>query len=349
MKCVRFISAQYVLLMATIVFAGGLFGSNSAWAANGNCQAIQLSVALAAGQPANQTISATYCQPFTWADGTHEIDILTAGATYTSLYWDWTQNPALYSYVDKTLQAGRATFNYDRIGTGASSLPLSAAVSVQGEAFILHQIVTWVHNQGFSQVNLVGHSYGSIVTLHEAGTYQDATRVVVTGLTHVPNNGLGLAETLASLYPAALDPEFAGQGLDIGYLTTEPGTRGPVFYSSSADPAVIAFDEAHKNILSSATAATFPTNYGVLAPLNASDSITVPVLVILGQQDVIFCTSPGAFNCASDSSLAAAEAPYYVSTPSLTAELVPDTGHDIALHPSANTSFSMINSWINTH
>jgi hypothetical protein len=38
-----------------------------------------------------------------------------------------------------------------------------------------------------------------------------------------------------------------------------------------------------------------------------------------------------------------------VSTVSLSAELVPDTGHDIALHPSASISFTMIDQWIKAH
>src|SRR5437016_7989226 len=224
MTFTRFFPAPCALLLVTI----SLFAVTQANAADntlGSCQLVQLPVALASGQPSSNTISATYCQPFTWANGPHQIDILTNGATYNHSYWDWPQDPALYSYVDKTLQAGRATFNYDRVGTGASSHPLSGTVTIEGEAFVLHQIVNWAENQGHPQINLIGHSYGSIVTLQEAGTYRDANRVVITGLLHPPNTGAGFPAFGASLYPAALDPEFAGQGLDIGYLTTRPDMR----------------------------------------------------------------------------------------------------------------------------
>src|SRR5438128_8586101 len=108
----RLALARYALLFVAIsLFATS--HANAADSALGNCQAVRLPVALAAGQPSDKIISATYCQPHTWADGPQQIDILTNGATYNSSYWDWPQDPVLYSYVDKTLQAGRATFNYD--------------------------------------------------------------------------------------------------------------------------------------------------------------------------------------------------------------------------------------------
>jgi pimeloyl-ACP methyl ester carboxylesterase len=346
-------SVQNILLCVTAVLGGALLTVNRAEAADstlGHCQAVQLPVALAAGQPAGQTVSATYCQPVTWAPGPHQIDVLTAGATYDSLYWDWPENPTLYSYVDKTLQAGRATFNYDRIGTGASSHPLSTLVTVPAEAYVLHEIVNWAHDQGYSKVDLIGHSYGSAVTMQEAGTYQDANRVVVTGLLHVPNIGAGvLGVVISALHPAALDPEFSRDGLDLGYLTTDPGTRGAIFYWSSADPDVIAYDEAHKDVWTLAAELTFATTWPLPPPLNASNSITAPVLTVVGQDDVILCTLPGALDCSSDAAVATLESPYYTSAASLSANVVPDTGHDLALHPSADTSFNIINQWIMTH
>ena len=74
-----------------------------------------------------------------------------------------------------------------------------------------------------------------MIAIQEAGLYHDVSRVVVTGLLHAPSVGAGFAATLASLlYPAVFDPQFAGQGLDLGYLTTDPGDRAADFYSASA-------------------------------------------------------------------------------------------------------------------
>jgi len=226
-------------------------------------------------------------------------------------------------------------------------------VTVQADAYVLHQIVSWTKAQGYNQVNLIGHSYGSIVTAQEAGTYNDATRVVLTGLTHALDGagtgaGVGLPLVIASLYPATLDPEFALSTLDVGYLTTLPGSRH-VFYSSFADPAVITYDEAHKDLFSEAGVTSEATTFFVPAPLNASNGITAPVLLLLGQEDALFCTLPAALDCSSSDSLLHAEQPYYTAAASLTTKIVPKTGHDIALHPSAPQSFQVIETWIETH
>ncbi len=105
-----------------------------AGAPDGTCQRVSLPVALGAGQPADQTASATYCTPLDWAAGPQEVDVMTPGATYNRAYWNWPVDPARYSYLDKTLAAGRAAFDYDRIGTGASSHPLSTDLTIDSEA-----------------------------------------------------------------------------------------------------------------------------------------------------------------------------------------------------------------------
>lgn len=317
----------------------------------GNCRSVTLPVALADGQPASQVVSATYCTPLSWAAGPHEVDVLTPGATYNRAYWNWPQDPALYSYVDKTLMAGRATFDYDRVGTGLSSHPLSVSISITTDAYALHQILTWLRaSLGYDQVNLVGHSLGSVISIQEAGIYHDASRVVVTGLLHAPNVGAGFATTLASLlYPADLDPQFVLSGLDVGYLTTLPGDRAADFYSSSADPAVVSYDEAHKDVVATTDLSSLATTWALPADLNASDSIAVPVLVVIGEQDAIFCTDPPVLDCSSRSELLATEQPYYASASSLSVDMVGETGHDIALHPTADQSFSLISQWITTH
>lgn len=94
---------------------------------------------------------------------------------------------------------------------------------------------------------LAGHSLGSIIGVQQAATYHDVDGLVVTGFLHT--YGPGIAVLLANLYPSALDPRFATLGLDLGYLTTKPGTRGPTFYYlPNADPAVIALDEQTKEL-----------------------------------------------------------------------------------------------------
>lgn len=317
----------------------------------GVCRSVDLPVALRPHQAAAQEVSGTYCEPRSWADGPHEVDVLTPGASYNRLYWNWPVDPELYSYVDKTLAAGRATFDYDRIATGASSHPLSLEITIPAEAYVLHQIVTWLREVlGYGQVNLVGHSLGSVISEQEAGRYRDVNRVVLTGLLQVPDVGIHFVTTLASLlYPAVQDPLFARSNLDAGYLTTIPGDRAADFYAASADRAVTSYDEAHKDVVPVTDLATLATTWALPPGQNISDSITAPVLVVIGQQDAIFCTDPPVLACDRLSELLATEAPYFTGAASLTVDPIADTGHDVALHPTADQSFSMINDWIGDH
>ncbi|HEX7963040.1 MAG TPA: alpha/beta fold hydrolase [Candidatus Saccharimonadales bacterium] len=328
------------LLLATPVLAAE---SNHAPQA-GFCISHTVPVALAPGQPFNKKVYGTYCQPFHWAKGQHQLDVLVHGTTYSSTYWDWPQDPALYSYVDKTLAAGRATFAYDRIGSGKSSIPVSTDVTMPSSAYVLHELIQGFRLLGYKQINSIGHSMGSGVVMREAATYNDPNRVVLTGYLHAGRN----PAVVAAVYQANLDPLFAGRGLDNGYLTSTPGGKS-VFYSSSADPAVVAYDEAHKDIASGTFFGDYIADRAVPAGANLANQVKAPVLLIAGQQDQVFCFSPGGLDCTNQAGVQANEAPYYTGAASFTLDTVPDTGHDLALHPSANSSFAMINGWIHSH
>ena len=308
----------------------------------GSCSALPpMPVALGPGLPADQTVAGTLCLPNDFT-GQRQIDILVHGASYNRVYWDFPQE----SYVQRTLAAGRATFAYDRLGTGQSSRPLSTSVTIEADAFILHQIISAVgHVHQIKKVNVIGHSFGSIVATSEAATYHDVDRLVLTGLLH--STGPGQTD-LSAFYPAAFDPKFAGQNYDLGYLTSVPGRRGELFYyAPTADPAVIAYDEQTKDVASSTQ---FGEGLGLLntpAGVNLSNQITVPVFITTGEFDTLFCGLT--LDCANSAAVQANEAPYYTGSPSVTTSIVANTGHDIALHTTAATSFANINNWIQTH
>lgn len=309
-----------------------------------SCNSAEILVKLAPGLPQNNVVSGTLCIPTTYANGEIQVDLLVHGATYNRVYWDFPIQYPQYSYVKKTLGAGRATFTYDRLGTGSSSRPLSSFVTVQTDSYILHQVINWLRNEkDFETVNSIGHSFGSIMAIHEAALYQDVDRLVVTGLLHIlgPVYLSGIP-----FYPAALDPQFAGQGYDLGYLTTLPGSR-TVFYASSADPAVIAYDEAHKDVVSSVQAGEGLTEIQVPAGLNVSSNVKAPVLTVVGQLDPLFCGLT--LDCTQDANVQEYETPFYTSAASLTARTIENTGHDLTLHPSAAISFEIINDWIHTN
>jgi pimeloyl-ACP methyl ester carboxylesterase len=309
--------------------------------AAGTCQNLAFTVATAPNGAAAQTISGTLCTPNVAPHAT-QLDILVHGASYNRSYWDWPVQPSSYSYVAETLKSGRATFAYDRLGAGQSSHPLSALVTTSADAYILHELIGKMRASGYTRIDVIGHSFGSVVAIDEDAAYSDVDKLVVTGLLH--SQGPGLATVATTFYPATLDPEYYLTTLDAGYLTTLPGTRRNSFYSPTADPTVIAYDEAHKDVISGTELAAGVVESQLPPLTNASRLVTAPVLILDGQQDQIFC---GLYvNCASPASVRAVEAGYYPSAARLAVITVPTTGHDAALHPTAGTSFTSIDQWI---
>jgi len=308
------------------------------------CTDTSVPVALAEGAPADQTVAVTLCEPTTWASEPKTVDVLVAGATYNRSYWDWPENPQRYSYVDKTLVAGRATLNFDRLGSGASSKPHTAALSITTQAFVLHQLVHWARERGFERINGIGHSLGSVTLTKTAATWPDFDNVVVTGIIHLPGIGSNALGFVTALQPATLDPKFWGTRRDPGYLTTIPGHRN-VFYSvDTTDPAVIARDEADKDLFTTTELAQAMLELETPAPLNSTRSITAPVLVVMGADDAIFCSL--LVSCATAESILANEAAYYSGSRDVHAVSVSDTAHNLTLHPSADASFRAIDNWL---
>lgn len=352
------VAGMALLILAAPATAGahgiGSHHESNSW--YGHCSSFDVPVALGEGQVADQKIHATYCRPKRWAHGIHQTDVLSAGSTYNSSYWAWPQDSPTYSYTQKTLKSGRATLAYDRIGSGESSHPTSTSITVTVDAFVLHQMISKARSMGHGEVNSIGHSYGSGIAVREAATYNDIDRLVVTGYLHTASN----PAVLTGNYPANQDPAFAALGLDDGYITSKPGTRGTSFYSSSADPEVIAYDEVHKDITAATGLGSYVVDKAAPPATSLARLVSVPVLAIAGEQDFIFCANPAALDCSNTAATQANEAAYYTGSPSVTYKGVADTGHDIVLHPSISDtyhhgrlvkegSFRMINEWIESN
>ncbi len=145
------------------------------------------------------------------------------GATYNRLYWDWPQNPQVYSFVAQQPRSV-TVLNLDLLGAGRSSHPASVNLTLPAQASAIHQIVRTMRARGFEKIVLIGHSSGSGVVTQEAATYHDVDGLIVTGFLHRPGTSPppGILAVPLSMYPAMLDPVFATKGLDAGYLTTRP-------------------------------------------------------------------------------------------------------------------------------
>jgi alpha-beta hydrolase superfamily lysophospholipase len=310
--------------------------AGAASAVPGGCADLGLPVALSPSTPPDQVIAGTLCLP---AGGVRQVDVLVHGATYNRAYWDWPA--ASLSFVKRELAQHRATLAYDRPGAGRSSRPPGALANGDAEAYVLHQLVAWARTRVSAKVAVVGHSLGSVVVAQEAATYRDVDLVALTGLAHA--QGPGLVQVSSDLYPAASDPSFLGRVLDPEYVTTRPRTRG-VFYGPTADPTVVAADDAHKDVTSGAAADGAFQALALPAADNPTSLITAPVLEMLGGDDTLFCGSD--LDCSSSAALAAHDAPWYGAARSFTAIVIAHTGHNLALHPSAQESFDAYDDWV---
>jgi pimeloyl-ACP methyl ester carboxylesterase len=279
------------------------------------------------------------------ADDAHLVMVLVPGATYNSAYWNFPYDPSVYNFRLAMNDAGYATMTVDRLGTGQSSKPLSTSLTSEDQAVAVHEVIAALRGgqlggQSFGTVIIGGHSLGSTIVIYEAATYHDVNGVLLTGVSHHPNL-VDLALLFATLYPAPLDPKFAGSGLDPGYLTTEPGTREQDFDAPDhPDPGVVSTDEATKDVISATEAPDAVA--AVLLPL--SISINVPVLLADGQHDPYFCGAGD--DCSTAASLAASEAPYFSPAASLQTYVLPGSGHALNLAPNTQLYQQAIRSWL---
>ena len=155
-----------------------------------HCHETTVPVALAPGQAAQYTIFGELCSPpGSNPHSVQTVHLAVHGATYSHLYNAWPLEPGTYSYADALMKAGYAVFTFDRIGIGRSSHPPGASVTIDANAFVVHQLVQGLRSgsigrTSFQRVVLVGHSLGSITSLAEASAYRDVDGVVLTGLSH---------------------------------------------------------------------------------------------------------------------------------------------------------------------
>ncbi|MFI5782428.1 alpha/beta hydrolase [Nocardia sp. NPDC051570] len=306
-------------------------------------------VSLTAASATEYEVYGRLCRPPD--GGGRAVQLLVAGITYDHNYWDLPDSVGheRYSYIDAATDAGMATFALDRIGIGRSSHPPGAAVTLDSNSYVVHEVVQALRHgiagaPGYSKVALVGHSYGSWTSWHEAGAYHDVDAVVFSGAAHGLNPLSPLA-VLPNLYPAQWDPELSGTVPDLGYLTSRPGLRQLMFHAPGrVDPTLLDYDEQHKQTVTVGEIDNFPQI--LLEPVD----IRVPVLLADGSDDPLFCGGPIAPNCSDSASLSAYERRFLgADVPSVDAYVLPGAGHDLNYAPNAHHWFAIAQRWITNH
>jgi pimeloyl-ACP methyl ester carboxylesterase len=320
---------------AAVVLTAGVFAlPGTANAAQVTCSDVYTPVKV--GLTA-QTMYGRLCVP----QGATTLQVLVPGGTYNNVYWDIGYDPDTLSYRLAMNKAGIATIAVDRLGSGRSTRPLSALVTVTMQATAVHAVIQSLRPR-FGTVLLVGHSIGSATATVAAATYRDVDGVVITGLSHhinVPS----AAPVFTTLVPAALDPALRDYGLDVGYLTTRPGTRYSSFHTPGATaPGALNFDESTKGVVTAGE--TVDTALmSLLIPM--SRQITVPVMLVMGGGDANYCGPPLGADCSSPEALRASEGPFYAPEARLRTYVVPGFGHSLNFSPNAPGYHQAVIAW----
>jgi pimeloyl-ACP methyl ester carboxylesterase len=306
------------------------------------CTEVAVPVTFQAAVPA--TVHGTYCAPT--AAAARAVQVLVHGATYDRHYWD-----RVSDYPAAANAAGYATLAIDKVGYGQSTHLPSVLITAVAEAGAVHQVIAalragTVTGTPAPAVVLVGHSVGSAVSMIEAATYHDADAVVLTGMTHHLSPDVLTEIFTSQLYPAPLDPVASRTWpVDAGMLTTVPGQRAALFYSSAVPAEVVEQDEATKGGIAATEAADA---VAVGFTLATSRGITAPVLVVNGTADNIFCAGALGVSCATPEAVAEVERPYFGPEAQLATAVVPGAGHSLTFEPNAEVAADAIHDWLAT-
>jgi pimeloyl-ACP methyl ester carboxylesterase len=283
------------------------------------------------------------------ANRRNTVQLMVSGLTYDHSYFNISHQPQSYSQVWAATSRGYNTFNVDRVGVGLSDKAPAVKLDVPSHAFAIQQVVRRLRlglgGRVFTTVVGVGHSLGAAVLQYAAGTSTDPTGLpnyLVLSDMLTGGNPAGVVVLSESIYPAVQDPKFAGAGLPADYITTKPGTRAPSFFSSSTDPALVALDEAAK----STGALSERNTLGLARTPTVTRNIQVPVLITVGQFDILQCNESIGVSCANAAAVMARESANFTARACLKAFVVDGAGHSTNYHLKALDSYNFINNWL---
>jgi pimeloyl-ACP methyl ester carboxylesterase len=312
-----------------------------------NCTDVTIPVALDPGGPQTSQIAGTYCADPD--DPGSVVQILIPGATYDRSYWDFPGFEGRYSYVQHASRAGQATLAIDPIGVGASTLPVGWQVSSPSSAQAVHEVISAMRSgqlgHAWDKVVLVGHSFGSLTAMLEAGTYHDVDGLLISGASHAPGPA-GIAQIVSAVRPALDDPATSGSIPDGDYTyLSVPNVRAGAFHApGDSDPAVVKADEASRVAGTVGILATIP----VFIP--TTFGIDVPVLIANGAADKVFCAQGGGgslTDCADAQSLYRSERPFFPQA-DLSTYVLPGAGHSMNLALNNRAFFDRAVSWVDS-
>jgi pimeloyl-ACP methyl ester carboxylesterase len=266
------------------------------------------------------------------------------GLSYGAWAWDFPLQPDRYSVAQALAKRGYALLAVDRLGygtsegKGSSDHPNGYTLTTFSYGDMAAQMVKQLRSAtyhakapvAFQHVGLIGHSAGSEVVELAAALNPGLVDVLIpTAYTHEPfvdNNWLVREWTQDNIRAAQSDYE---------YFETNRAIRAADMYNlANADPKVVAWDTAHANLTPSGEIFSLGPQFSrFFLP-----TITIPVLVVLGDKDSLF---PGAQG--------PNEMLWFAGTSDKTLIRAPNDGHAFMLQKDAPVMDAKIANWLDAH
>jgi pimeloyl-ACP methyl ester carboxylesterase len=269
------------------------------------------------------------------------LQVLVSGSGYGFVYWDFPFQSDTYSYARAALRAGDAVFNFDRLGMGLSDHPFGVSLDVDTQAYVLHQTLDAITaSDAFNAVVMLGHSFGSTISLAHALAYpEQSDGIVLTGFLHNFNPAFGQAMG-QSISIAAFSGPLVGKLVDPTYVISKADSRGDAFYTlDNTDAGVLATDNATRETTAVGELISMSRYFA-----DQSKALTVPVMVLVGENDFVVCG--GKLDCTDHAAVVANELAYYPQAVCPEINVVVDTSHNVNLHRNAPESFSIMQDWV---
>ena len=268
------------------------------------------------------------------------LQVLVHGLTYNHTYWDpyGAAKPGR-SYARFMAKKGYIVLALDLLGTGASSMPDGEKFNLTESVSSLVQVLTPIRSQQHLKKNpirhiaLVGHSGGTILSVLTAGTVPPlADFLIATGWSYAPHQ----------VFSKKIINNARRQ---VPYISFPRDLRTELFYyTPTAKPRRIAFDNSQlaDQIPNGAfieglslLKAMDEGQIDVIKALSLVDQVKVPVLVQLGDMDVI-----------ARPLVPENEKNLYSGSPDVTVQVLENIGHSLNLHIKRKTGWRQINRWL---
>lgn len=257
-------------------------------------------------------------------------------------FWRFGTVPG-YDYAIEMAKAGFISVTVDKLGYGASGQPDGSSSCIGAQADVVHQVITSLRRGDyraagttpvpFHTVALAGHSNGGATVQAEAYSFADIDALLVMswadqGFTTAAEQSFAMAGR-SCLTGGEQSPQGSGGYAYFGQ--TEDDFRAEFFHSATPD--VVAAAGSLRSVNPCGDMSSIPPT--IATDNTALSEITVPVLLISGEDDQVF----GADGVRQ-------QRDHYSGSADVSLAMLVDTGHALTLEATAPQFRATVASWL---